>query len=165
MPSILHLCQWVYVTRLSTGIRESPTWFPIIEGIHTLGITAVVGTVAVLDLRLLGVIMKREPVSRIARQVLPWTWVGFSIMFVTGLLLSIAESATNYFNWAFRVKLILLVLVGVNPLIFHLTVYRKVNSWDLASVTPGRARVAAVCSLVLWAGIIVAGRLIAYVNT
>ena len=164
MPSILHLCQWVYATRLSAGIRESPTWFPIIEGIHTLGITAVVGTVAVLDLRLLGVIMKREPVSTVARQVLPWTWAGFSIMFVTGLLLSIAESATNYFNWAFRVKLILLLLVGLNPLIFHLTVYRKVNSWDLASVTPGRARAAAVCSLVLWAGIIVAGRLIAYVN-
>jgi hypothetical protein len=85
-------------------------------------------------------------------------------MFVTGLLLSIAEAATNYFNWAFRIKLILLVLVGLNPLIFHLTVYRQVNSWDLASITPGRARAAAVCSLVLWASIIVAGRLIAYVN-
>jgi len=162
--TILHLCQWIYATRLSTGIRESPYWFPIIEGIHTLGITAVVGTIAVLDLRLLGVIMKREPVSRIARQVLPWTWAGFSVMFVTGALLSIAESATNYFNWAFRIKLILLALVGLNPLIFHLGVFRNVNSWDVASVTPPRARAAAVCSLALWAGIIVAGRLIAYVN-
>lgn len=164
MPSILHVCQWIYSTPLSTGIRESPYWFPIIEGIHTLGITAVVGTVAVLDLRLLGVTMKRVPVSTVARQVLPWTWIGFSIMFVTGLLLSIAEAATNYFNWAFRIKLILLVLVGLNPLIFHLTVYRKVNSWDVAPVTPVRARAAAVCSLGLWASIIVAGRLIAYLN-
>lgn len=162
--TILHLCQWIYATRLSTGIRESPYWFPIIEGIHTLGITAVVGTIAVLDLRLLGIIMKNEPVSRIARQVLPWTWAGFSVMFVTGVLLSIAESATNYFNWAFRIKLILLVLVGLNPLIFHLGVFRNVNSWDVAGATPPRARAAAVCSLALWAGIIVAGRLIAYVN-
>ncbi len=54
MPSILHLCQWIYGTQFSTAIRESPYWFPLIEGVHTLGITAVVGTVAVLDLRLLG---------------------------------------------------------------------------------------------------------------
>lgn len=164
MPSILHLCQWIYGTQFSTAIRESPYWFPLIEGVHTLGITAVVGTVAVLDLRLLGFIMKREPVSRIARQVLPWTWFGFAVMFASGLLLSIAEAATNYFNWAFRVKLILLLLVGLNPLIFHLTIYRKVNTWDIANVTPWRARTAAVCSLTLWAGIIICGRLIAYVN-
>ncbi len=164
MSPMLHLCQWIYATHFSTAIRESPYWFPIIEGVHTLGITAVVGTIAVLDLRLLGIVMKQEPVSRVARQVLPLTWVGFAIMFVSGLLLSIAEAATNYFNWAFRVKLILLLLVGLNPLIFHLGVYRKVSSWDLATVTPARARVAAICSLTLWASIIVAGRLIAYVG-
>ena len=164
MPSLLHICQWIYATHLSTAIRESPYWFPIIEGIHTLGITAVVGTIAILDLRLLGLVMKSEPVSRIARQVLPWTWAGFSVMFVSGVLLSIAEAATNYFNWAFRIKLVLLVLVGLNPLIFHLTIYRKVNTWDVANVTPTRARTAAFCSLFLWASIIVAGRLIAYVN-
>lgn len=164
MPSLLHICEWISTTHFSTSIRESPYWFPIIEGIHTLGITAVVGTIAVLDLRLLGLIMKREPVSGVARQVLPWTWAGFAVMFVTGVLLSIAEAATNYYNWAFRVKLILLVLVGVNPLIFHLTVYRKVDTWDLANVTPLRARAAAISSLFLWSCIIVAGRLIAYVN-
>jgi hypothetical protein len=108
--------------------------------------------------------MKREPVSTIARQVLPWTWTGFFIMFVTGMLLSIAEAATNYYNWAFRIKLLLLFLVGINPLIFHLTIFRKVNTWDVTNVTPIRARAAAICSLVLWAGIIVAGRMIAYLH-
>jgi len=164
MPTLLHFCEWVYATPFSTSIRQSPYSFPIIEGIHTLGITAVVGTVAVLDLRLLGLLMKREPVSKIAGQVLPWTWAGFAVMFVTGLLLSIAEAQTNYFNWAFRVKLVLLLLVGVNPLIFHFTVYRKVADWDLADVAPRRARAAAVSSLALWSAIIVFGRLIAYVN-
>jgi hypothetical protein len=124
----------------------------------------VVGTIAVLDLRLLGLVMKREPVSSIARQVLPWTWVGFAVMFVSGVLLSIAESATNYSNWAFRLKLVLLILVGINPLIFHLNIYRKVDTWDLSIPTPPRARAAAFCSLFLWASIIVTGRLIAYVN-
>jgi hypothetical protein len=164
MPSLYHACQWIYTTWLSTSIRESTWVFPIIESIHTLGIVLVVGTVAVFDLRLLGVIMKREPVSRVAHQVLPWTWSGFAVMFTTGLLLSIAESATNYHNMAFRVKLLLLLLVGLNPLIFHLTIYRSVNTWDVANVTPARARAAATCSLVLWAGIIIAGRMIAYLH-
>lgn len=164
MPSLLHICQWIYGTQFATSIRESTWAFPIIETIHTLGITLVVGTVAVLDLRLLGLIMKREPVSKIARQVLPWTWTGFAVMFSTGLLLSIAEAATNYFNLAFRIKLLLLILVGINPLIFHLTVYRRVDAWDVASVTPLRARAAATSSLLLWSGIIVAGRMIAYLH-
>ena len=164
MTLLLHLCQWIYQTPLSVTIRESVWVFPIIESIHVLGITVLVGTIAVLDLRLLGIVMKSEPVSAIARQVLPWTWAGFGLMFVTGLLLSISEAATNYYNLAFRIKLVLLVLVGLNPLIFHLSVFRRVSEWDVAAVTPFRARVAAVSSLVLWSGIIVAGRMIAYLE-
>jgi hypothetical protein len=164
MTFLYQFCQWLYTTQLSTSIRESTWVFPIIESIHTLGIVLVVGTVSIFDLRLLGLIMKREPVSRIGHQVLPWTWAGFTIMFITGLLLSIAESATNFHNAAFRIKLLLLLLVGLNPLIFHLTIYRSVNSWDIASVTPLRARAAATCSLLLWTSIIVAGRMIAYLH-
>ena len=85
-------------------------------------------------------------------------------MFVTGLLLSIAEAATNYYNLAFRIKLILLILVGLNPLIFHVSVFRSVSDWDTSAVTPFRARAAAICSLLLWSGIIVAGRMIAYLE-
>ena len=107
--------------------------------------------------------MKEEPVSGIARQVLPCTGPGFAVMFVTGVLLSVAEAATNYFNWAFRIKLILLIMVGLNPLIFHLTVYRRVT-WDL----PGRLldeRVRPRCARWCYGpAIIVVGRLIAYVN-
>jgi hypothetical protein len=164
MPILFQICQSIYNTRLSTSIRESVWVFPIIETIHVLGITVLVGTIAIFDLRLLGVIMRREPVSGIASQVLPWTWAGFVLMFSTGLLLSISEAATNYYNPAFRIKLILLLLVGLNPLIFHRSIYRRVNEWDRSAVTPLRARVAAVCSLVLWAGIIVAGRMIAYLE-
>lgn len=164
MSSLYHFCQWLYGTPFSTSIRESTWTFPVIESIHTLGIVLVVGTIAVFDLRLLGLLLQREPVTRVAKNVLPWTWGGFAIMLVTGLLLSIAESATNYYNPAFRIKLVLLFLVGLNPLVFHLTVYRRVGSWDVAEVTPIQARSAAVFSLTLWAGIIVAGRMIAYLH-
>jgi hypothetical protein len=164
MATLLHFCQWLYITRFGTVIRESAYAFPIIETIHTLGIMVLVGTVAVLDLRLLGVSMKQTPVSRLFSQILPWTWSGFLVMVITGLLLFASEARDDYANNAFRLKLVLLLLVGINPLIFHTTIFRSVQSWDLAKVTPLRARVAAVLSLSLWAGIIVTGRLIAYAH-
>ncbi len=155
-------CQWLYDSGIGTAIRESIWVFPIIETIHVLGITLLVGTVAILDLRLLGLVLKREQVSRVASQILPLTWAGFGVMFVSGFLLFWAEAATCYANPAFRVKLILLILVGLNPLIFHLTIYRSVGSWNEVVVTPLRARLAAFSSLTLWGGIVCAGRAIAY---
>ena len=159
---LFQFCQWIYNTALGTSIRESIWVFPIIETIHVLGIALLVGTVAILDLRLLGLVLKREPVSELAGQILPLTWLGFAVMFLSGLLLFSAEAAKSYGNPAFRIKLLLLLLVGLNPLIFHFTIYRSVSAWDVSAITPRRARAAAVLSLTLWGGIIVAGRAIAY---
>jgi hypothetical protein len=157
-----HFCQWLFDSQLGTAIRESVYVFPIIDAIHVLGMTLLVGTVAILDLRLLGLILKTEPVSQVAKQVLPLTWCGFGVMFVSGFLLFWAEAAKSYSNPAFRIKLVLLFLVGLNPLIFHSTIYRSVANWNQAEVTPRRARLAALLSLTLWGGIIAAGRSIAY---
>jgi hypothetical protein len=83
-------------------------------------------------------------------------------MFVSGFLLFWAEAVKMYSNPAFRAKVLLMLMVGLNPLIFHLTVYRSVGGWNEARVTPWRARLAAVLSLTLWTGIVVAGRAVAY---
>jgi hypothetical protein len=155
-------CQWLYDSGIGTAIRESIWVFPIIETVHVLAIALLVGTVAILDLRLLGLALKQEPVSRVASGVLPLTWAGFAVMFVSGFLLFWSEAAKSYGNPAFRIKLVLLALVGLNPLVFHLTIYRDVNDWNTLIVTPWRARLAAVFSLTLWGGIICAGRAIAY---
>lgn len=162
MPFLQHLCQLLYDSRIGTAIRESDNAFPIIESVHVLGITLLAGTIAVLDLRMLGVILREIPVRRIARAVLPLTWSGFIVMFISGFLLFWSEAAKNYTNPAFRIKLVLLILAGLNPLIFHTGVYRRAQEWELAAVAPWRARVAAIVSLTLWSGIIVAGRAIAY---
>ncbi len=162
MPALLHFCQWLNDTATGTAIRESDWIFPIIETVHVLGIVLLAGTVGILDLRLLGVILKREPASQIAGQILPLTWIGFAVMFSSGFLLFWAEAAKCYSNPAFRVKVLLLLLAGLNPLIFYSTTYRKVAEWDQATVAPARARATAVLSLSLWAGVIVAGRAMAY---
>ena len=159
---LFRFCQWLYDSPIGTAIRESIWLFPIIETVHVLSITLLVGTVAILDLRLLGVILKREPVSDIAGQILPLTWCGFAVSFVSGFLLFWAEAAKSYSNPAFRLKLLLLAPAGLNPFVFHATIYRQVTAWNEAPVTPLRARMAALLSLTLWSGIIIAGRAIAY---
>lgn len=164
MLSILHLCQWLNDLPISTTIRESPTIFPVIETIHVVSITLGVGTIAIVDLRLLGVVLPRERITDVVSQVEPLAWWGFALMFGSGLLLFLSEAERCYRNPAFRLKLILLVLAGINPLIFHTAVYRRADNWDSDVPAPWQGRVVAVVSLALWAAIIVSGRAIAYFN-
>jgi hypothetical protein len=160
--SLLGICQWINDTAPATALRESELAFPLVESIHVLAITLLAGTVSILDLRLLGVVLKKEPVSQVAEQLLPLTWTGFAAMFITGGMLFASEAVKMYENPAFRVKLLLMVLAGLNPLIFHSTVYKSVAAWNETPRPPVRARVAATCSLTLWSAIIIAGRAIAY---
>ena len=162
MAPLQHLCQALYDSAFGTMLRESDNAFPAVESVHVLSITLVVGTISILDLRMLGLVLRQVPVTRVARSVFPLTWSGFAISFVSGFLLFWAEAAKMYANPAFRAKLILLALVGLNPLIFHTTVYRRVHEWETRGVTPWRARAAAIASLTLWSGVIIAGRAIAY---
>lgn len=160
--TLFAICQSLNDSAVGTYIRESEWLFPLIESAHVLAIALLVGTVAILDLRILGFVLRREPVSDIAEQILPWTWAGFVVMLISGFLLFWAEAAKCYGNPAFRLKMLLLLLVGLNPLIFHSTIYRSVARWDTAPAAPARARLAAVLSLTLWTGIIAAGRMVAY---
>src|SRR2546426_4183237 len=115
-----------------------------------------------LDLRLLGMTMPRVAVSEVAAGLVPWTLVGFVVTVGSGALLFYANPAARYQNLFFRTKMVTLVVAGVNAWVFHNTAYRSVAEWDLDPLPPRRARVAASLSLVLWAVIIMAGRLIAY---
>ena len=143
-------------------MRESLWIFDLTETTHTLGIVLVAGTIMLVDLRLLGLGLRREPVSDIVSRIVPWTLSGFALMFFTGTWLFASEASKLYSSPAFRIKLVLLSLAGLNALIFHLTVYRRASEWDAMSVTPVRARLAGLFSLLLWMGIIAAGRAIAY---
>ena len=136
--------------------------FPIIEGIHLLGIGLSVGMLCWFDLRLLGLAMTKQPVSAVWNRVMPTAVFGFAIMFVTGTLLFIAESATAYNSSDFWIKMALLLLAGINAGFFEWTTHKHVAEWDNAAVLPMRARMAGLTSLVLWTAIIVTGRTMAY---
>jgi hypothetical protein len=159
--SLLGLAQQLQAWPSSTAIRET-LWYPIIESVHVLGIVFVLGTAGILDLRLLGRVMQRQPVSQVARQLLPWTFGGFAIMMLSGLILVYTEPVKTYHSFWAPIKLALLILAGLNAWIFQIGVYRSVDQWDNAAVPPLGAKLAGVVSLVLWVGIVMAGRLIAY---
>jgi hypothetical protein len=160
--SIAELCQWLQDTSWGTGIRESVWVFPIIEGVHTLGIAVSVGILLIVDLRLAGVLMRREPVSRISKQLMPWSLAGFFVMFLTGGLLFWSQAVKAWGSLFFRIKLALLILAAVNALVFELTLRRSIVEWDCAEIPPFRVRLAGVLGIVLWAGVIAAGRTMAY---
>jgi hypothetical protein len=162
--SLLAVCQWLEHSALGMGIRDSDWIFYFIESIHVFGIVLMVGTVASVDLRLLGMgIFRQQPVSKVAGQLLPLTWIGFAIQLVTGSFLLISEAATKlYVSPSFWIKMGLIILAGVNMTIFHFTVYRYVTKWDSAPITPVGARAAAWISLTVWTAVVFAGRGIAY---
>ncbi|MBV9768799.1 MAG: hypothetical protein JOZ32_04440 [Bryobacterales bacterium] len=147
---------------MSVAIRESIWIYPILDVLHCVGILLVAGTIVIVDLRLLGFGMRRAPVSSVLGQVLPWTRSGFVFMLLTGSLIAWSEPLKLYKSPFFRVKLAFLTLAGLNALFFHYSVSRGIGAWDSASLTPARARLAAVISIVCWICVIAAGRAIGY---
>jgi Family of unknown function (DUF6644) len=160
--SLLPLCQWLSETRGSIALHESLLMYPLVESIHVWALALFVGFAVLLDLRLLGLAMPTTRVSAVARRLLPWTIAGFVVMVVTGSLLFYAIPVRTYQSVWFRLKMILLVLAGLNVWVFHAGIWRSVARWDLDPVLPRRARAAGAASLLLWAFIIVSGRMIAY---
>jgi uncharacterized membrane protein len=160
--TILTACEWLQGLPWASGIKESTWQFPVIESVHSLALSVMLWPAAILDLRLLGVLMRRRPVSTVAAQFLPWVWVGFTAMLLSGAILFASEAVKCYNSPFFRVKLILIAVAGLNALIFHKTIFREIAGWDDASATHWRARVAGGCSLLVWIGVVAMGRALAY---
>ena len=160
--SLLSICQWLQNTEIGTSLRESTYVFPIIETTHVLGLALSVGLLVVSDLRLIGAVMRRRPASEVFRQLAPWMLAGFAIMFTSGVFLFWSQALKAYNSIFFRIKLCLLVLAAVNAAVYHLTIYRRMDEWENKLIPPSQARLAGWLSLIIWAGVIAAGRTMAY---
>jgi hypothetical protein len=160
--SIFEICQWIQTSSIGTQIRESTYMFPIIEGTHVLGLAVSVGTITLVDLRLIGATMRDEPVTDVIEQLQPYTLAGFVSMFISGSLLFWSEAARLYPSYPFRIKMICLFFLGVNALFFHSTIYKTVDKWNKSAITPIRARMAGWFGITFWAVVIFFGRWTAY---
>lgn len=159
---MLRFVEWLDTHAWSTALHESLYMYPLIETTHVLTLCLFVGTVIMVDLRLLGVGFREVPISQMTARLLPYSVVGFAIMFVTGVLLFYAIPVRTYQSIFFRVKVMMLVIAAVNVWFFHRRVARDRQRWDTQPKPPLGARVSAMVSIAMWCGVIVAGRMIAY---
>jgi hypothetical protein len=160
--SLLPFCQWLAETQGSISLHESLYMYPLVESTHVLTLCIFVGMSVMLDLRLLGFTLRSVPVTEITKRLLPWMRGGFVVMVITGVLLFYAIPIRSYQSIFFRLKVIFLVLAGLNAYYFHEGIYKSVERWNTDPRAPKRARFAGAASLILWGCIIVVGRMIAY---
>jgi hypothetical protein len=154
--------QALYDSGIAVWMRDSLKAMPLIEATHVLAIATVFGTILIVDLRLLGVAGTGRPYSVVAREMLGKTWTAFVLAVITGARMVAPNAITYYGNTAFRLKLLALVLAGLNMVIFQLLTARTMPTWDTSAKTPTAARTAAIISLVLWTAIIFLGRWIGF---
>ena len=159
---ILRLCQWLESTSVSQALAGSIWTYPVVESLHAVGVAVFLGLLLVWDLRLLGVLFRRVPVTEVWSRLIPWIAVGALFMMATGVALFVAKTVYSWGHVFFRIKLVALILALANAAAFHFGIERRVVDWDQVPTPPGAARAAGVISIALWAVIVVAGRLIGY---
>jgi cytochrome c556 len=150
---------------LAVSLRASLYYFPFLESIHVMALAVVFGTILVVDLRALGVASTRRPFSRLSAELLRLTWCAFAVSALTGALMFVTNARVYAHNTSFQIKMALLGLAGLNMALFHLTAGRSVARWDQAPAAPRIGRISAALSLLLWVGIIGAGRVIGFTTT
>ncbi|WP_333879347.1 DUF6644 family protein [Methylobacter sp.] len=162
--SALEIAQQLYDSQLGTALRESVYAFPIVEGLHLIGLAFSVGLLFFVDLRLLGVFLRQVPVADIMNPLRPWLLGGFVLTFVTGVLLFIAAATKIILLPVFLFKLGFIALAGINALWFELKWGKSASAWGWSTELPAKVKFAGFASLLLWSLVIITGRLIPYLS-
>jgi len=156
------LWQSLETSGVGTFVAESAWAFPLLESLHVIALVTVVGSIAIMDLRLLGLAGRGWTVTALSRDTLPLTWGAFVLAAITGGLLFVSRATTYVINPWFLVKMVLLVLAGVNMAILHSFAWKSVHQWDSTASVPTAAKVAGGLSLVFWILVVFCGRVIGF---
>jgi hypothetical protein len=148
---------------LAEAIRISVWWFPAVETVHVLAIVFVLGSIARVDLRLIGAISRDRPITHVSSEMLPWTWASFVVAAMSGSALFMARAVHYVDTIYFDLKMVLVIVAGVNMLTFEFVTKKTVMHWDREARPPGHVRFAGAMSLVLWIGVVATGRIIGFV--
>lgn len=138
-------------------------WFPLMESLHVVSMTLMLGTILMVDLRILGFAANRYAISTMSSELIPWSAVSLTLASVTGVAMFITRASTHAVNPALQIKMLLMVFAAINIVTFHCYVFRGVVNWDAGKVAPFSARFSAGCSLGLWVGVFLAGRWIGHI--
>ena len=160
MRAIYPFFQWADSSWAGTTVRNSRLSFPILELFHLFALTILLGIMLVLSLRLLGVILPRQPLSELARELSPWMAGAIAVIVTSGSLMFCSGALRYYSNSSFRVKMVFLF----SALLFHFAYFRRVIRRDESSLSPAAIKIAGIGALVLWFGVGLAGRGIGFVG-
>jgi hypothetical protein len=165
LDTVLKGIEALPVSAAVRGEVDGSEWlFPIIETLHVMALSVVVGSIAMMDLRLLGIASRNSPVSRLSKEVLPWTWSAWCIAAVFGTLMFMSKAHSYATNLQFQLKFGCMGLAALNMLVFHLGAFRQVERWDLDD-PPRSAKLAGGLSLLLWIGVVFFGRWVGFTMT
>jgi uncharacterized membrane protein SirB2 len=155
--------QWLAATPFSRGIARTFWLIPVLQSIHILAIAVVLSSVAMIELRIVGLV-KSQPMAQTAHRFLPWLWVGLLLLAATGILLIAGEPKRSLPNPAFQLKMLLLAIAILMTLAFQASVRPTTTLWTRNSSAGWLAGLLAISVFLLWCAIAVAGRWIAYVR-
>lgn len=165
MFTSLHaFCEWLANTPFSMLLQNVSWIIPAVQCVHIVCISIVMGSVGLIDLRLLGITGHSQSISNLTSRLLPWVWISLVVLLITGALLAIAEPVRSLTNPAFQAKMLMIVIVGSLTLFFQSMVRGDVAFWELTPARRTTAKMTAIVSLLLWVGIVFAGRWIAYMD-
>lgn len=157
----MEIFAWMETTVIANTIRTVPWIYPALETSHYIGLAMLVGGIMLIDLRLLG-FAKTLPLRSVIG-LIPWVWIGFVINAVSGSLIFIYGATGFSQNKAFRIKMILMLLAGINAMIFTIAASRTGKAWLDTGSVPIPIKVIATASFVLWLGVVTMGRWMAYI--
>jgi uncharacterized membrane protein len=162
LPSITAFLEGLQASSWAVFIHKKAWAFTTVEVVHVFAVSLVLGTIAIVDLRLLGFASTKRPFAELSRQVLPFTWVAFVLAVIAGSLLFISRATEYFVNPAFWIKMALIVVAGINMIIFEFITVRDVQKWNVDPTPPSQARLAGGISIASWVLIVVFGRLISF---
>jgi len=162
-PEFVSALQATAIGSFVRGESVGGEWaFPIIETVHVMALAVVYGSIAMVDLRMLGLTSRNVRIAKLTNEVLPWTWTAFICAAITGSLLFISKGETYWDNFEFRAKFLCLALAGVNMAIYQFGMHKRISEWDNGQPPPFSVRMAGALSITLWTGVVFFGRWIGF---
>ena len=154
--------RWLKGTAVSAAITQSQWLWPAAETLHFVGLALLIGTVCVLDLRMLGFFrgLRFEGLHRLSR----WGIAGFTINLLTGVIFFIGAPFQYIHNVVFHLKLLFMLLAGINALVFEFRILPEVRDLEPEDTPPASARLTAAMSLFLWLGVMFLGRMLPFIG-
>jgi hypothetical protein len=160
---IEEFCDWLSRTNLSVAFQSANWFVPLVQTVHIISIAVLLTSVYVVSFRLIGVTRGGQPLAVVTAKSTPWVWIALGVLLGTGILLTITEPARELLNWAFRVKMLLVLALAGILLIVQIRTRRSPEYWTESPTRRRAARAMGVAAVIIGAGIVTAGRWIAYV--